>query len=303
MQNPPKFYIRCSAIGEIMTNPKGKSVAEQIAELLPEINERSDKAATMKAGKAADKQYEIIMRLNNRLAELYKQKDLPSLSDTCKTHLKKWLIRELSGKRIEVKTRQMDKGNVVEEDAILYASCHIPGMGICVKNEIRFRDEWMQGTPDVIIQDEEVDDLKASYSADTFPLFETELPETGYDWQVKGYMALLESYGTPVKRGAVIYALMSMPEQMIQREARWQMPLGYTETEYQDFLLSEDYQKFAANYRYDDLEPALRLKKYVVEYDEEKVLAIRKRVEECRAYIETVLWPAFLANRQQFTNF
>ena len=303
MQSPPKFYIRCSAIGEIMTNPKGKSVAEQIDELRTEIIDRAEKIQLMKPGA----KFEIAMRMYTRktaeLERLIEMEGQPNLSDTCKTHLKKWLIRELSGKCIEVKTRQMDKGNVVEEDAILYASCHIPGMGICVKNEIRFQDEWMQGTPDVIIQDEEVDDLKASYSADTFPLFETELPETGYDWQVKGYMALLESYGTPVKRGAVIYALMSMPEQMIQREARWQMPLGYTETEYQDFLLSEDYQKFAANYRYDDLEPALRLKKYVVEYDEEKVLAIRKRVEECRAYIETVLWPAFLANRQQFTNF
>ena len=294
MQSPPKFYIRCSAIGEIMTNPKGKSVAEQIDELRTEIIDRAEKIQLMKPGA----KFEIAMRMYTRktaeLERLIEMEGQPNLSDTCKTHLKKWLIRELSGKRIEVKTRQMDKGNVVEEDAILYASCHIPGMGICVKNEIRFRDEWMQGTPDVIIQDEEVDDLKASYSADTFPLFETELPEKDYDWQVTGYMGLLRSNNIMVSRGAVIYALMSMPEQMIQREARYQLPEGYTEEQYEDF---------AANYRYDDLEPALRLKKYVVEYDDTKIEAIRRRVEECRAYIETVLWPAFLANRQQFTNF
>lgn len=238
---PPKFYVRCSGIGEIMTNPRTKGDG--------------------------------------------------ALSATCKTHLKKWLIRELTGKRVDFKSKPTDKGNAVEDDAIVYASCHIPEMGLCCKNEKRYFDEWMTGTPDVVIPGQEVDDMKSSYSAETFPLFETELPEKDYDWQVVGYMGLLRSNGIICPKGHVIYALMSMPEDMIEREARYKLGQFYTR---------DQYEAFAANYQYDDLPPAMRLKKYPVEYDEEKVQAIRDRVVECRNYVESVLWPTYLNNINQF---
>ena len=208
-----------------------------------------------------------------------------ALSATCKTHLKKWLIRELTGKRVDFKSKPTDKGNAVEDDAIVYASCHIPEMGLCCKNETRFANQWMAGTPDVLNGDLVID-LKCSLSAETFPMFEDELPESDYAWQVLGYMSL-----TNARRGAVVYALMSMPEDMIEREARYKLGQFYTR---------DQYEAFAANYQYDDLPPAMRLKKYPVEYDEEKVQAIANRVVECRNYVESVLWPTYLNNINQF---
>lgn len=269
-----------------MTNPRTKSIAEQIEECVAERDERLLKYEAMKQGlKSTEKAWEMITRLDFKIDYLQTVGSQPHLSDTCKTHLKKWLIRELTGKRVDFKSKPTDKGNAVEDDAIVYASCHIPEMGLCCKNEMRFKNEWIQGTPDVL-SGEWVFDLKCSVSAETFPLFEDELPESNYAWQVLGYMAIANA-----RRAAIVYALMSTPDEMIEREARYKLGPNYSR---------EEYEAFAANYQYEDLPPAMRLKKFEVEYDETKIEAIKARVLECRAYVGTVLWPTYLSNQKQF---
>ena len=85
----PEFKIRCSAIGQIMTNPAGKSVAEKIAELEQDLQERKAKYAEMKPGlKSREKAAEMIDRKAGELEDLYFKKDEPNLSATCKTFLK-----------------------------------------------------------------------------------------------------------------------------------------------------------------------------------------------------------------------
>ena len=282
----PEFKIRCSAIGQIMTNPAGKSIAEKIAELEQDLQERKAKYAEMKPGlKSREKAAEMIDRKAGELEDLYFKKDEPNLSATCKTFLKTWLDEKIYQRRIEFTSKQTDKGIVVEEDAIVYAAAHIDEMGFVSKNLHRFSNDFMHGEPDVINEDY-VFDIKSSWTHGTFPLYDSEIPETGYTWQVLGYMEL-----TKKQKGSVIFCLMSMPEDMIRKEARWKLPEGYTE---------QEYEEFSAQFRYDELPPYLRIKQYDVEYNEEKIEAIKTRVNECRKYIETVLIPEVEKNFKKF---
>ena len=287
----PQFKIRCSAIGKIMTEPQGKSIEDKITDLNQAIAAKQTKCAeweaAMKTSLVTYVKYaaEIPVMLE-QLAELKKRLSEPRLSKTCITFLESWVNEFVYQRRVEFTSKQTDKGNIVEDDAIIYASGHVKEMGLSSKNERKFRNDWMQGEPDVI-SDEYVFDTKCSWSHDTFPLYSTELPETDYDWQVKGYMAL-----TGKTKGRVVFVLMSMPEEMIQKEARWKLGSEFTR---------EEYETFADQFRYDNLPPYLRIKEYEIEHSEDAVLSIQKRVTECRAYIETIIIPALESNAKKYS--
>ena len=282
----PEFRIRCSAIGSIMTDPRGKSVAEKITEIEASIVEKS---AKLEVTKPTLKTYQNILdsirKLETSRELLLPLIDAPNLSQTCISFLEKWVSEKVYKRRVEFTSKQTNKGNIVEEDAIIYASGHVGEMGLSSKNEQRFNSDFLHGEPDVISEDY-VFDLKSSWSHDTFPLYATELPESDYEWQVLGYMAL-----TGKKKGRVIFALMSMPEEMIMKEARWKLGYEYTE---------DQYQEFADQFRYDDLPPYLRIKEFEVEYSEEKIEAIKKRVLECRDYINNTILPRIEENSKKY---
>lgn len=284
----PVFKIRCSSIGKIMTNPQGKSVAEKVADLRLAL---AEKRAKLDVTKPTLKTYANISasvaKTEAEIERLLPDIDKPRLSQTCKTYLAQWVCQYVYNRLVEFTSKQTDKGNAVEEDAILYAMGHVPALGLASKNMEKFQDEYMIGTPD-IVTDTHIWDVKSSWSHETFPLFDRELPESDYDWQVTGYMAL-----TGKTQGKVLFALMSMPEEMIMKEARWRLGYNYDESQYQEF---------ADQFRYDSLPAYLRLKQYDVVFDPEKVEAIQRRVIECRQYIDTVIIPALEQNAKIYTD-
>ena len=287
MQNQiPKFKIRASAIGSIMTDPRGKSVAEKIQDIETSIREKEEKLSVTKSTlKTYQNILAAIEKLTNSRNVLLPKINDANLSQTCITFLEKWVNEKVYGRRIEATSKQTDKGNIVEDDSIIYASGYVSEIGLTSKNLDHFSDEDITGTPDIITQDY-VFDIKSSWSHDTFPLYAGELPNTDYDWQVLGYMAM-----TGKKKGRVVFALMSMPEEMIMKEARWK--LGY------EFDQSQ-YQEFAEQFRYDDLPAYLRIREFEIPYDEEKIEAIRARVIECRAYINDTILPALEENKMKY---
>lgn len=282
----PLFKIRCSAIGTIMTEPKCKSVKQKIADLQAKLAEQNTRLETIKPTlKSYGQQQERIAKTEAEIERLLPHADDPNLSQSCISFIEKWVNEFVYERRVEFSSKMTDKGNIVEDDAIVYASGWVKEMGLCAKNEEKFSNDFLQGSPDVI-SGEYVFDTKCSWSHDTFPLYSQELPETNYDWQVKGYMAL-----TGKRKGRVVYVLMSMPDEMIEREARWKLGQEYTMQEFNDF---------AAKFRYDDLPPELRLKEFEVEWDDDAIEAIEKRVQECRNYIQSTIIPALQSNVKKY---
>lgn len=273
----PEFRIRCSAIGKIMTEPRGKSVAEKLADAKKSLEDKTAKLNESKPGTKTRANIEAaIAKINAEIEDLKKRINEPNLSETCISYLESWVTEKLYDRRVDFTVKTTDKGNLVEDDAIAYLSCHVPGFEFATKNTQYFADEHMHGSPDVI-EAETGADVKASWNHSTFPLYDKDLPSADYYGQMQGYMHL-----TGRSAWKVIYCLMSMPEEMMIKEARYRLGPDYSK---------EQFDEFAANYMYDDLPAHLRIKEFDVSYDPEYIERVKIRVVECRKYIADNLIP------------
>lgn len=284
-----EFKIRCSAIGQIMTNSKGKSKAEKVADLESEIEAEKVKydAMTNKIGKAAENKAAKINSLINSLQDLKAQPEKVQLSQTCITYLEKWLKEQVYGVRYDFTSKQTYKGNVVEEAAIEYANLHLWGEFDIQKNTERKFDEFSEGECDVR-RLKYIEDVKASFSSETFPLFDDELDNTDYDYQIQRYMHLWKK-----ERGAINYVLMPTPIEILESMAHQKARYTHNpeSVDYQD-KFNDIYQRLIEeNDRIESLPSKYRIKRFEVEYNAEINKAIDQRVIECREYIEKVLLP------------
>ena len=176
------------------------------------------------------------------------------LSKTTKSHLQEWLKSEIYGIRKQIKSKYLDKGNAVEDSAIDYAAAEL-GWLFAIKNEEFFEDEYFCGTPDVILEDTIVD-IKSSWDCFTFPLFDDEMPNKDYYYQLQVYMHL-----TGKRKATLCYVLMNTPEH-----------LSYEEP--------QDYSEVASKYR---------IKTFDIVYDIEVIDKLIERVKISREYIKTLI--------------
>jgi hypothetical protein len=171
-----------------------------------------------------------------------------------KTYVKQWLKEQLYGMRKRVSTKYMEKGIMLEDEAIDHAItwCDLP---FVIKNEQMYEDEYFTGTPD-IITDDTVVDTKVSWDFETFPLFEDEIPDSDYFYQLQVYMHL-----TGRRKAKLVYILLNTPE----------------------------YFTFEQIFDYSLLDRLLRCKVYDVEYDAEVIAMLTAKVINAREYIEQLL--------------
>lgn len=173
------FKIRCSAIIEIMAEMG--LTEKQVAEL----NELTNRHNGL-SGKPLTK-----LQDEKRIALVEKQKN-PELPDGAKTHCKKWLKNFRFGRYQELKAKQVRKGNDTEEDGFTLMATELK-LGMVYKNKERRSNEWMTGECDLhLAVKKAVYDNKASWSLDTFPMYETEFDKR-YWWQLEGYGCLWEA--------------------------------------------------------------------------------------------------------------
>tara|TARA_Y100000593_G_scaffold90569_1_gene177306 strand:+ start:4996 stop:5628 length:633 start_codon:yes stop_codon:yes gene_type:complete len=196
------------------------------------------------------------------------------LSKTTKSYLELWLKEQLYGRRKEIKSKYMDKGVLMEDNAIDFAAENM-GLFLLKKNEENFKNDFFSGTPDVI-QKDFIIDTKCSWDFSGFPLFEKEIPNKDYYYQGQIYMDLvgLDTF-------KLVYCLMDTPEHLIQSEAR--MYCHRTGYDIEDVI-----EKFKKKMTFSDLDPKLRIKIFEFKKDETVIQQIKDRVIECRNYIETL---------------
>jgi hypothetical protein len=253
------FKIRCSAIGHIMTNPKGAITELQ----LKKIDELSVKP------NLTDKQKEELTGLINK-------RDNPELSATCKGYCEDWLKGQVYNRRIEFTNKYTEKGIIMEDSAIDFISEQLK-LGMLFKSDTPLEDDFMTGETDVNIPDLVID-AKNSWSWETFPLFDTEIPSDLYYWQLQGYMSL-----TGKSKSKLCYVLSDTPLHIIEREARnYCFFNGYGE------LDMDIFNEFHKKLTYSDVDPKLKLKVFDIPRDDTAIQAIKDRVVECRKYIETL---------------
>lgn len=279
-----KALIRCSALGQVMTDPRGKTDGEKYVDALEELAIEEAKYEQMpnKQLKTAQNKLDKINKLKEYISELSKTKDEVILSETCKSYLIQTYALSRYGRIREVTTKQMVKGTISEEDAIQLFS--ILDGKLYNKNTDRISNDYICGTPDLYDTDDlfncnEIIDIKSCWDIFTF-LSNVQTPENdAYYWQLQGYMAL-----TGAKIGTIAYCLVNTPESIIEGEK-------YALLRRMDVVTEEDpdYKRelnlLLANRYFDDIPMQERLLTYSIERNEDDILKIYKKVEKCKEYL------------------
>jgi hypothetical protein len=199
------------------------------------------------------------------------------LSATTKTYIKELVLEHKYGIKKEINSRYLDKGNQVEDMAIELAEQALD-LGFVFKNELFFENDHLTGTPD-IITDTLIVDVKSSWNGTTFPMFEDELPNKDYYWQLQGYMDL-----TGKHNAIVAYCLVDTPEDIVLDEIR---RVAWAKKELEPSEETE--QDVRSQHEFKHIPKDKRVKAFLVEKDEHAIWQIKERVEQCREYY-TELW-------------
>lgn len=271
----PLFKIHASAIGQIIGGAVGKPTAKQLA-LLTELENKE---------KRTEKQTETLNAL------IAKRDAKPCLQEGAKTYCKKWLLQQsdLYDRRKQFKSKYTDKGNFCEPEGIKLTA-KIMGYGEVFKNEVMFENDWIIGTPDLILK-VIIEDIKCSWNEQTFPLFEKVLPESDYWWQGQGYMDIVGK-----DKFAVNYCLIDTPTPLIDRAAKYRsMDYGF-ETD----VPAEIWDEVCAEMTYPNTPDYLRFRRFPFDKDETAIQAIHTQVELCREYIQKELLPQLEILKSEF---
>jgi hypothetical protein len=124
-----------------------------------------------------------------------------TLSETTKNYLKEWAISQMFGVKNEIKSKYTERG-IQDEDKAIDLMMTVLDLPFTIKNEQYFENDYFCGTPDLIVGDT-VFDAKCVWSCFTFPIFENELQNKDYFYQLQIYMHL-----TGCKKAVLSYVLL-----------------------------------------------------------------------------------------------
>lgn len=176
------------------------------------------------------------------------------LSKTTESYLQTWMKEQIYGYKHEIGSKYLEKGLEVEEESIDFIAEEL-GYGFLAKNDMSYENEFITGTPDLIV-DSTVIDMKNVWNHWTMPLFEDSVPEKDYYWQLQSYMALCN-----LDKAKLIYTLMETPTDLLNQ---------WTDVPYE----------------YEGLDSKYRIKVFEIERNDDDIQKIYDRVKECRTYLE-----------------
>jgi len=199
------------------------------------------------------------------------------LSQTAKTYLKELALEEKFGIKKEFSSRYTDKGNTQEDLAIEMAS-QVLNLPFALKNTEYFENEFIKGTPDLILEDEIID-IKCSWDGTTFPWFEDELPNKDYFWQLVGYMWL-----TGRSKARVVYCLVDTPEDIVQDEIR--------RTSWKKFeidVTEETENEVRAKHEFSHISENKRVRAFQIELNDANIEQVKEKLLHATEYYNELI--------------
>lgn len=289
--------------------PEPENTPEEVEEEKPTLTPSQLKKLELQSAKNEEKRLKTIENNKARLSELEakiskgsltdnqkdelekleEEKDRPfELPQGAKTYVEQWVKDNVIYKRsTQFGNKYTKKGNDVEDESIELISKYFD-LGFIRKNKIRKFAEFIEGECDVELL-KCIIDAKNSYTHDTFPIFEYELPNYDYWCQMQGYMDL---YGKDF--ALVCYLLTNATEELILKECanrKWLLGL--------DEVNEELYNEVKRIMTYDDVNIKCRVKAFRINKDEGYIQAVKDRVVMCREYAEKIIDKFLLESKTQ----
>lgn len=203
---------------------------------------------------------EILFRcssIGKLMTEPKTQKEGP-LSVGAKTYIRSLVSQEIFGVDFEITSKEMEKGIMVEQDAISLLN-RVRGLNL-VKNNERKSNAWITGEADLFdATAKRGHDIKCSWSIATFPIALIDCEDKLYEWQMRGYMWLWDA-----DEWEVNYALISTPEELVRYEPQ-------------------------TMHFVDHIPEHLRLTSWTIKRDPDKELAMIEKIKAARDYYNQVL--------------
>jgi hypothetical protein len=174
------------------------------------------------------------------------------LSETAKSEMIKIAKEDFYGYSSQMSNKYVEKGIEVEDKSIELLS--LVKFGQYTKNKVRLHNDFLTGECDIDDEkNDEIIDIKSSWSLETFPALPSDINIKDYEMQLRGYMMLYNR-----SKASVCYCMVTTPEGL---------------TMYENKLLHE----------VDHIDPFARVTMLTIERD----LEIEKQIEErCKLAIE-----------------
>jgi hypothetical protein len=174
------------------------------------------------------------------------------LSETAKSEMIKIAKEDFYGYSSQMTNKYVEKGIEVEDKSIELLS--LVKFGQYTKNKVRLHNDFLTGECDINDEkNDEIIDIKSSWSLETFPALPSDINIKDYEMQLRGYMMLYKR-----SKASVCYCMVSTPEGL---------------TMYENKLLHE----------VDHIDPFARVTMLTIERD----LEIEKQIEErCKLAID-----------------
>lgn len=204
-----------------------------------------------------------------RASASWKLMGVKGIGKTGESYLQEWMLEQIYQRKKEFSSKYTEKGLIMEDNALDLVAEYL-GLGMLLKNEEHYSNSVIMGTPDVVLNDLVID-VKCAWDCFTFPLFDTEIPNSDYYWQAQCYMNL-----TGRKDYKLIYCLMDTPEYLIEKEFKW------------NNFKDQDWEEFKKKFIYSDLPIEKRIKVFDIKYSESDVSKIHDRVYIAREYISSL---------------
>jgi len=198
------------------------------------------------------------------------------LSETAKTYIQKIFKEKELGIYEEINSKYLTKG-IENEDIAIQMAAEAYDWDFVTKNTERFTNDFVTGEPD-ILTDTLLADVKCSWNAKTFPMFDAELKNKMYFWQLQCYLWL-----TGHETSELVYVLTNTPHEIVEDEVRrehWKANLIEENLDLRDAI-----QKM---HNFDHLPLELRVKRFIVQRDEKAIEKIKEKVEHANTYYETL---------------
>jgi len=298
-----EILFRASSNGDVMTKGDGMITDIQLVKL-NELQLRDKNSRT-----GADKPLTDNMR--DEMKKLIEKRDNPELSDTTKKRCIKIYANHFHGRTEDVTSKYMEKGTLVEDDAItLYSRV---SKKFYKKNTVRLSNSFVTGEPDMVdseeIQEsEEGVDVKAAWSLISFLNYKIDKKvKHDYEWQGLTYLGLIPK----AKRWKIAHCLVNSPAKIVTDEKfSLQRKLGYIDSimAEEDESYIEKCKQIERNHIFDmglfqehnpgfDLHHDLsdwkwdipfkdRVHEFVIERDGGKIAKLYNQIPICRAWIK-----------------
>ena len=206
-------------------------------------------------------------------------KEAGLLSKTAQKHLLDVYIAEKYGRKKDIQTKQMKKGIEVEQESIDLLSMYLKMP--FNKNEQRFTNDFISGSPDIIDNDRIID-IKSSYDLWTFIGNIPDKLDNLYYWQMQSYMWL-----TGTKSAVIAYCLVNTPENIIEQEKYYLLKKMDVATEENPEYVKEA-MKIEFNMSFDDIAMEERILMFHVSRNEDDILRIQQKVEKAREFLREI---------------